>query len=383
MEILFVDQFGVLGGAQLCLMEVLEAAEKRGWQALVALPKDGPLAGRVRSQGFTAHPIPCGPYRSGNKSAADFLQFPLDVWRQKRILAEIIKRGSFDLIYVNGPRLLPAAALAAQHRLPLLFHAHNRLEHGYSAGLAGWSIRHSRSTVIACSNYVAQPLGRYVRNDNLRVVPNGTPDAGFRDRVFGQGKSWRIGLIGRISPEKGQAEFLQAIAMLAPEFPAARFFICGAPIIPAGKYLRFVSELARGLPVEFLGWRDDIASVLMDLDLLVVPSTNEGMGRVILEAFSAGVPVVAFNTGGIPEVIADGATGFLTSEATSGSLAAQIRTVILSDVEVLRRVVANARRSWEQSYTVARYQDRVINLLEQVKLAWRAEREKAVPPARK
>jgi glycosyltransferase involved in cell wall biosynthesis len=121
----------------------------------------------------------------------------------------------------------------------------------------------------------------------------------------------------------------------------------------------------------------------MELDLLVVPSKNEGMGRVILEAFSAGVPVVAFNTGGIPEVIADGATGFLASEATAGSLAERIRTVILSDADVLRRIVGNARRNWEQSYTVARYQSRVTNLLEQVDLAWRAEREIAAPPARK
>jgi glycosyltransferase involved in cell wall biosynthesis len=383
MEILFVDQFSVMGGAQLCLLDVLDAVGKRGWHAQIALPEDGPLADRVRSRGLRVCKIPSGPYRSGNKSAADFLQFPLDVWRQKRILTEIINRGNFDLIYVNGPRLLPAAALAVDHRLPLLFHAHNRLDQGYSAALAGWSIRHSDAKVIACSNYVAQPLARYVRNGSLHVVPNGTPDAGLRERAFGQGRSWRIGLIGRISPEKGQAEFVQAIGMLSPEFPAAKFVICGAPIIPAGQYLQFVSELARGLPVEFLGWRDDIASVLMELDLLVVPSKNEGMGRVILEAFSAGVPVVAFNTGGIPEVIADGSTGFLASEATAGSLAERIRTVILSDADVLRRIVGNARRNWEQSYTVARYQSRVTNLLEQVDLAWRAEREIAAPPPRK
>lgn len=383
MEILFLDQFSVLGGAQLCLLDVLDAVEKRGWRAHIALPGDGPLADRVRSRGFGVAKIPSGPYRSGDKSLSDFFQLPLDVWRQKRILADLINLNKVDLVYVNGPRLLPAAALAARGRVPVLFHAHNRLNQGYAAGLAGWSIRHSEATVIACSNYVAQPLARYVRESNLHVIPNGTPDAGFRERTFGPGRSWRIGLIGRISPEKGQAEFLEAIAMLAPQFPAAKFVICGAPTIPAGKYLNFVSGLARGLPVEFLGWRDDIAAVLAELDLLVVPSKDEGMGRIIVEAFSAGVPVIAFATGGIPEVIIDGETGFLVSPATPEELAARIREIILRDAEAVRRVVTNARRSWERTYMVAGYQARIMEVVEQVGLAWRAEHETAAPPARK
>ena len=383
MEILFLDQFSVLGGAQLCLLDVLEAVEKRGWHAHVALPGNGPLAERARSRGFGVDQIPSGPYRSGSKGLADFFQLPLDVWRQKRTLTEIINRGNFDLIYVNGPRMLPAAALAARDRLPLLFHAHNRLMQASAAGLAGWIVRHSTATVIACSNFVAQPLANYVGNGRLHVIPNGTPDAGFRERAFGPERSWRIGLIGRISPEKGQAEFLQAVAALAPEFPAAKFVICGAPIIPAGQYLHSVSELARGLPVEFFGWRDDITSVLAELDLLVVPSKHEGMGRVIVEAFSAGVPVVAFATGGIPEVIADGETGFLVFPATPEELAARIRAVILSDADAVRRVVINARRGWEQSYTVSSYQSRIMDLMEETILSWRAEREKAPPPAHK
>jgi glycosyltransferase involved in cell wall biosynthesis len=383
MKILFLDQFSVMGGAQLCLLDVLAAVGKRGWHAHVALPGDGPLGERVRLRGFIVDQIPCGQYRSGSKGLADFVQLPLDVWRQKRVIADLINREQFDLVYVNGPRLLPAAALAARDRVPILFHAHNRLNQGYAVALVGWSIRRSEATVIACSNYVAEPLARYVHQGNLHVVPNGTPDAGFRERPFGPGRSWRIGLIGRISPEKGQAEFLHAIALLAPQFPAARFVICGAPIIPAGKYLDLVSELSRGLPVEFLGWRDDIASVLAELDLLVVPSKDEGMGRVVVEAFSAGVPVVAFATGGIPEVITDDQTGFLVPEATPEALAERIREVVLSDPATLRQVVTNARLSWERSYMVATYQGRIMELAEQVGAASRARDERSGPPTHK
>lgn len=380
MEILCLDQFSVMGGAQLCLLDVLEAVEKRGWHARVALPGEGPLADRIRARGGVVFEIPCGPYRSGSKSVADLVQLPFDVWRQKQILDGLMSSGKIDLLYVNGPRLLPAAALAAEGRAPVLFHAHNRINEVSAAGLAGWSIRHSRATVIACSNYVAQPIANYVGGGIVDVIPNGTPDAGFRERAFGRGRSWRIGLIGRISPEKGQTEFLRAAAMLAPEFPAARFVICGAPTISAGKYLDRVSELARGLPVEFLGWRDDIGEVLAGLDLMVVPSKDEGMGRVIVEAFSAGVPVVAFPAGGIPEVIADGETGFLVDERTPETLAARIREVMLCDEGTVRRVVTNARAAWERFFTVAGYQRRIIDRAEQIVSSWRAENEKATRP---
>jgi glycosyltransferase involved in cell wall biosynthesis len=188
-------------------------------------------------------------------------------------------------------------------------------------------------------------------------------------------------MIGRISPEKGQAEFLRAIALLAPAFPAARFVICGAPILPTGGYLDVVSTLARGLPVEFLGWREDIAAVLAELDLLVVPSKEEGMGRVLPEAFSAGVPVVAFSTGGIPEVVTDTQTGFLVTEMSPEALADRIREIITSDGLALREVASNARRNWEQFYRIGDYQQRIMDLVEE--LASQAGHETGAPPARK
>src|SRR5579862_4777134 len=105
MEILCLDQFSVMGGAQLCLLDILEAVEKHGWHARVALPGKGPLADRIRARGSVVFEIPCGPYRSGSKSVADLVQLPFDIWRQTQILAGLLRSGTIDLVYVNGPRL--------------------------------------------------------------------------------------------------------------------------------------------------------------------------------------------------------------------------------------------------------------------------------------
>ena len=121
MNLLFLDQFSVMGGAQRGLLDVVDAAIARGWSVTVTLPGRGPLVEQLRSRKVNVEEIPCGPYQSGGKSAADFIQFALDVPRQRRILTNLMNRISFDLVYVNGPRLLPAAALAVRSQCRLCF----------------------------------------------------------------------------------------------------------------------------------------------------------------------------------------------------------------------------------------------------------------------
>jgi glycosyltransferase involved in cell wall biosynthesis len=270
------------------------------------------------------------------------------------VINRIMERQPFDLVYVNGPRLLIAAAFASRGNAATIFHAHSLLGKGYAAKLARWSIDRTNAMVLACSNFVAAPL-----KHAAEIVPNGIAD--LRRREFYTPADWRVGIIGRISPEKGQAEFVQAAALLAPKFPTMRFVICGAPLFGDKAYADRVTESARGLPVEFLGWQSDVAAVLSQIDLLAVPSKDEGMGRVIIEAFSAEVPVVAFPEGGIPEVITDGATGFLTRESTAQALADRIAEIVQSpDVKT---VVNNARAAWEQNYTIAAFQETIRNLI--------------------
>src|SRR5580698_5842791 len=78
-NVLFLDQYNALGGAQQCLLDLLPAVEERGWSARVAIPDGGPLADRIRARGIRADAIQSGPYRSTRKSAADVLRFAADM----------------------------------------------------------------------------------------------------------------------------------------------------------------------------------------------------------------------------------------------------------------------------------------------------------------
>jgi glycosyltransferase involved in cell wall biosynthesis len=363
MNILFLDQFSDLGGAQQCLLNLAPALQARGWKVHIAAAGMGPLKDRARALGANYCEIRSGPYESGGKSIGDVMRFAAELPRLAREIARLAADCGAGLLYVNGPRLLPAAALAIGDRIPLVFHCHNYLGQGYAAALAG--VASANATVIACCRFVGEPVLPYLRRSQFHVAYNGVEPAAVARNGSRVGP-WRIGLLGRIAPEKGQLEFLEAARLLPPDY---RYTICGAPLFSnpvAIEYFERVRRAADGLPVEITGWQEDVYSVLSKLDLLVVPSApGEATPRVIMEAYAAGVPVVASDSGGIPEILSDGETGFLAPTGDPARLAANIRE-LLSRPALLKQVAENARQRWSERYTVPHYQARVLSILDSV-----------------
>ncbi len=379
MRVLFLEQFSELGGGQRNLLDLLPAVMDQGWSAMVGAPGSGELLERARALGAHTAEIPLGTYADGHKTAGDMVRLPGDVMRLQRWIA----RADADVISVGGARLLMAASLGA-HGRPVIFQAQHFLSDESFAGhravrMAGWAIRRAGMTVIANSEHVARQFRKF---GDVRVVYNGVGEIPFaRSRRAG---AWRIGIIGRIAPMKGQTDFLRAAAILqgansgtdrsvhglgsvgdsvrtcgdSVVSPAVRFVVGGSPMFAPESYVSEVHRLAEGLPVEFTGWREDVGAVLRELDLLLVPSTTaEATTRVILEAFAAGVPVVAYPVGGIPEIVRDGENGFLARQRSPESLAERVKEAFRSDLDSIAR---RARVEWERRFTLKRYRDEMV-----------------------
>jgi glycosyltransferase involved in cell wall biosynthesis len=169
-----------------------------------------------------------------------------------------------------------------------------------------------------------------------------------------------------VEKEKGQMEFVRAAKLVAQKFPRCLFRIVGSPMFSGSGYYRQVMAAAGNAPVEFLKWRSDISEVYSDLDLLVVASNPlEATPRVAIEAFSAGIPVIAFPCGGIPEIVDNDRTGFLTAEATAESLANRIVEVLRMDRGRVASVVAQARSEWSRRFRLDAYREAVRRVLRQ------------------
>ena len=324
MHVLFLDQFSLSaqpGGAQQCLRDLLPAVTAQGWQYTVA------------------DNLPLGPFHHGHKSFQDALLYA----RQIPAIRRAIRNLPGDLIYVNGPRLLPGVPSGR----PVVFHCHNYLGQSYAAWLARRAISRTQATVIGACRFVLQPL----RQPAAQVVYNGVKES--PPQV--PGDKFRIGMIGRIAKQKGQAEFLQA----ARHLEGCQITICGAPLFGEASYEAKIRAQGAQLKVAFQGWTEDPGQVLRQLDLLVVPSTvPEAAPRVILEAFSAGVPVLASAQGGIPELIEHNRTGFLID-----NLQAQL-SHLASQPDLRAQVAANARDEWSARFTLEEYQSRILRIVE-------------------
>jgi glycosyltransferase involved in cell wall biosynthesis len=367
MRVLIIDQYGELGGAQQCLLDLLPALQRSGREALLCAPPSGPLLGLARQRGVEGIPIPLGAYSSGRKPLVQSLRYGWESLAVARLLDAQVSRFRPHVLYTNGPRTLPAAALVARRiGLPLVFHCHNRLSEPATIWLVRRSLRFGRASMIACCRFAGEPLVTAVGSGSSFVIYNGV--RGVEEHIASPSPGQRlVGVLGRISPEKGQAEFLQAAREVFKHDAGSRFLICGKALFDdpvALRYEQSLKRMAEGLPVEFMGWRDDVYPVLRDCAVAVVPSIREpATTRVILEAYSCGVPVVAFASGGIPEVLQHGKTGLLVEPSTPAALADSLLALLRSDSR-RAELGRNGLAEWRKRFSVSRFQDEVVDVLE-------------------
>lgn len=129
-----------------------------------------------------------------------------------------------------------------------------------------------------------------------------------------------VGWVGRLVPIKGCEYFLRALKIVMVERPEVKGLVVGD-----GPLREDLEELSRRLGISgkvvFSGARDDVPELMQAMDILVLTSLNEGLGRVILEAMACGVPVVASSVGGVPEIVVHEETGLLVPPADPRSTA--------------------------------------------------------------
>jgi L-malate glycosyltransferase len=157
----------------------------------------------------------------------------------------------------------------------------------------------------------------------LEIIPNGLTEPAFAECVPAIPRKpgvVRLGMIARMnSAAKNHAAFLRAAAQLLTQCPTVEFVLVGdGPLRPGLEAM--AAELGIKEKVLFVGERHDIPAMLASLDVSVLISSSESLSNVILESMAAGVPVVATDVGGNPELVNDGETGLLVPPGDEAKL---------------------------------------------------------------
>ncbi len=212
---------------------------------------------------------------------------------------------------------------------------------------AKWSDRLVELTPGGVDEYLAQGIGT---RSQYAVIFSGVDISPYAHAIemreatraaLGVGPGdFLVGGVGRLEPVKGFTYFIAAAQRIAEAGAGVRFIHAGQ-----GSLETKLREQAAPLGgrMTFLGRRDDVPGLMAAMDLLVVPSLNEGMGRVILEAGAAGCAVIATNVGGVPDIVQDDVTGVLVLPKRAGEIAEAV-LALGSDPPRLQAMGEAARR---------------------------------------
>jgi glycosyltransferase involved in cell wall biosynthesis len=184
-----------------------------------------------------------------------------------------------------------------------------------------------------------------------------------------------VGLVGRISPWKGQHVFIEAAGQVRKRFPNARFQIVGSAMFGETEYERQVRDQVATLGleecVEFTGFRSDVPELVAEFDVLVHASTTgEPFGQVIAEGMAAGKPVVATDGGAVPEIVQDGVTGLLVPMGQAAPMAEAILRLLENPEEARAMGAAGAQRI-EEHFTMSHVVQKVEKIYDDF-WAWKA-----------
>lgn len=302
-----------LYGSDRMVAESVAGLVAAGCRVTVAVPFDGPLVGRLRSEGVDVHVVRMPVLRKSILRPAGSARFLRDVVLGVPAAWRLIRRAGADGVYVNTVTLPLWLVLARALRRRVLLHVHEAERSSPRAVrflLALPAVLAHR--VAVNSSYTRDVLVESVPAVARRtvVVPNGVPGPeGPVPAPEGADGPLRVLYLGRLSPRKGPQVAVDALAELLRRGVDARLTLAGS-VFPG--YEWFETDLreqvvALGLAgrVDFLGFVDDVWAVLAGADVVVMPSLlDEGFGNSAVEAVLAARPVVVSDASGMREAVA-------------------------------------------------------------------------------
>jgi glycosyltransferase involved in cell wall biosynthesis len=233
------------------------------------------------------------------------------------------------------------------------------------------ALRRFAGQVIAVGTRVEAGQRRRLGTGKVIAVPNAisiplslsaAERAELRGEILGQAEGPLLIAVGRLSPEKGYLDLLEAFARLHTEFPGVRLIVAGDGVLKESLQTS-IRDFGLEGSVSLLGWRSDVLRLLSASDLFVSASRWEGLPLAVLEAMGCALPVVATAVGELPDTVTP-ETGLLVPAGQPLELACAMR-VLLVDSQRLSRMGLAARERVQRHYHSRIWADRLLEVYSQ------------------
>lgn len=381
-RILFLDQSGELGGAELYLLDLARAHRSTSH---VVLFESGPFYDRLREEDISAEVLLGSSSVRNVRKDGGLLAGLWAVPDLARLVQRVAQKASnYDLLFANTQKALLVAGLAGLWaKKPVVWNLHDLLTPDHFTTVNRWVAVTAAN--LLCTHVIANSeasRGAFEEAGGrtpTTVVYNGLDPAPFDAVTDEDEKALRqalevgddpvIGVFSRLAPWKGQHVLLKALPHLPPSTHV--IFVGDALFDGDEEYAedlrRHAAEQGADHRVQFLGFRDDIPTLMSLCDAVVHTSVApEPFGRVIVEGMLANRPVVATRTGGALEIVDDGRTGTLVTPGNPHELAT-VLSRLLNDPQRAREMARAGRAHARQEFSlpsmiqgVRRVLDRVV-----------------------
>jgi glycosyltransferase involved in cell wall biosynthesis len=339
-RILYVLPAGERGGAEVAFLNILENLNRNLFEPFVIALKDGPFISELQEKALQPTILKTGRIRSIK-----------GFFETAKSIRDFIESQKIDVVHCNGTGAQIYAGFAAGLAgVPCIYHLHDSVEWSWNRqGLVHFlaqislpvsklfSRKLKRLKHIAVSKYVAESFQQtWGSKKNIQVIYNAirSTNGAAKHLEIQTNNVPRIVWIGRLQRWKGTHIFLHAARIVKEKYPEAQFFVVGGALFGMENgYGKELENLARSLKLEnclkFAGHQNSIGSFLESADIVVHSSIRpEPFGLVLLEAMSAGKPVVATNKGGPLEIVENGVTGLLVPPNDPDELADAIMMLL-------------------------------------------------------
>ena len=387
-RVLFVDHTAALGGGEIALLHLASHLDRSRFTPIVLLSSPGELHVRLQQAKIETYLLELHPAivhtrkDSLGKSSLLRLKDMARIFGYSLRLTHFIRKHRIDIVHTNSLKSdVFGGAAARLAGVPVVWHVRDRIENDYLPAsvvrvfrwlcchLPNFVIVNSQATLDTLTLPEGKPAAIVYSGQKYHIVHDGViagRNSAVRTTVACDdpvGETFRIGLVGRISPWKGQDIFIQAARKVCVQYPAARFLIIGAPLFGEEAYETELHALVtrNGLErhVEFLGFREDIPELIASLSILVHASTvPEPFGQVVIEGMAAGKPIVATRGGGVKEIIVEGETGLLVEMGSVDEMTAAICTLLANPVRS-EKMGRAAQFAVQQNFTIEQTAARV------------------------
>lgn len=357
MKILQICSASELGGGEIHVADLVRALASRGHAVYLVVRPDSPLRAPLAGVIASWHELP--------------LKNSLDIY-SSRAIAELIVKHGIDIVHAHVGRDYLVAALACRRapncKLILTRHHYLPLKknpvYRWLLGGAAAFIAVSDGVRDSLIDRLALPPAR------VPVIPNWIDTSRFqpieRDKaraMFQIKANLSVACIGQITPEKGQEEFIRAAGQICRMRSDTEFLIAGEEKAESQSFtqrLQFIAE-TMGIAdrVRFLGFVQYVPELLAAVDVVVVPSWDEGFSLVTIEAMAARRPVVASNVGGIKGIVQENVNGLLFPPRDATAMAEKIK-FLLADPPLRDRLAGQGQRDVYAKFS----RDKVIDQIE-------------------